>query len=177
MRAKNNPSKPVPLVRHCGGRCHPCGLRGCGVALVHRSAWPGDQGGRLVDFGHLCRPGAMRPMSRRTSAGVANVSPCSGDAGGERFHRAGKFQRRPFFQRRRDVQLLQERRQVLRPHRRPRRQAAGLRPSVHVRRLSSAAVPGSISRRPDAEFRCGVGFAQQRTAMANAGSTSIPTRR
>ena len=116
-------------------------------------------------------------MSRRTGTGLAYLSSRPGHAGGERFHRAGKFQRRTFYQRWRDFQLLQEGWQVLRPHRRPRRQAARFRAAVHIRCLSAAAVSGSVSQWPAAEFRGGLGFAQQGATAASAGSTFIPIRR
>ena len=73
----------------------------------------------------------------------------------------GNFSDAHFVERWCKFQLLQERQQVLRSHRRPRRQAAGLRTAVHFWRLSLAAVSGPFSQRPTAGLLRGLGFASK----------------
>jgi predicted CXXCH cytochrome family protein len=59
------------------------------------------------------------------------------------------------------VDVLAPRRQVLRQHRRPRRQARRLRDQVHVRRAPAAAIPDRVSGRPHAGVEHRLGLAAE----------------
>ena len=153
-------------------RCGGCGRR------RHRSHHPlatpppRPMSRRPAPAGRVRRQPALPRLPRGAGPAVAAIAPRAGDGRAQRRERARRLQQCPVQASGRDLALLQARRQVLRAHRRARRQAGRFRDRVHLRRRAAAAIPdrdcpaGGCSR-----------CRSRGTASASAGSTCCPPRR
>ena len=163
----------------CGRRRGSRGHRRCCLLQQYlRAAAKCNQGGaRCRTRSAIRRRAGMRRLPREGDGGVARLRPRPRDAGRRCEVRARRFRRREVRARGHDLDVLHARRQVLRQHRRPRRQARRLRGQVHVRRLPAAAVPDRASRRAPAGARRSRGTARPKAAGRAALVPPVSGRR
>ncbi len=133
---------------------------------------PHHIGSRRV--GAICRLRRLRRVPSARACRLASLAACGRHAGGQRQDGARPFRRQHLQPRRRDLDLLQEGRQVLGSNRRAGRKARRFRNSLHVRRLSVAAISDRTCRKAGCRRSALRGTRARRTRAGSAGSISIP---
>ena len=117
------------------------GGRSDGVRHGRSGCWSGSAR-------ELRRCGGLRGVPRGRDRRLARLTSRARDASRGRRDRARPFRRRGAHESRRHVDLHEEGRQALDPHRGARRKARRLRGRVHLRRRAAPAISGRVPERP-----------------------------
>ena len=144
-----------------GARCHCRGGDVLGAAQSCSARDAAEAGRRRRKRGEVRRWRAMRHLSCQRACGMEGLGSRPRDAGCRRAIGARRFRQREVRLCRHHVHVLAPRRQILRQHGWPGRQARRLRDQVHVRRPTAAAVSDRAPRRAHAGARHRLGFAAQ----------------